>query len=108
MTLAYNRKDTHIQGQKQFRGVVVTSIGDCEHRDLTTGQDPAVLGRWAWHWYQEKNGIALQVVSVYRPNGPDKGGFYTVYARHLRHLLSVDKDNLRDPWLVFLLDLKKK
>jgi hypothetical protein len=51
---------------------------------------------------------ALQVISAYQPNGPDKGGPYTVYAQHLRHLLYVDKDNLRDPWLVFLLNLKKQ
>jgi hypothetical protein len=76
------------------------------HRDLTIGEDPSGLARWAWHHYQGKNGIALRVVSAYQPNGPGTGGPYTVYTQHVRHLCSGDKNNLHDPQTVFIEDLK--
>jgi hypothetical protein len=46
-TLAYNRRDTHVIGQKQFGGVAVTSIGACIHRDMTMGEDTSGLAWWA-------------------------------------------------------------
>jgi hypothetical protein len=42
-TLAYNPKDTKVRGQQQFGGVAVTSIGNCMHQDLTTGEDTSGL-----------------------------------------------------------------
>jgi hypothetical protein len=56
-----------------------------------------------------ENGIALHVVSAYRPNVQGKGGTYTVYAQHLCYLLSSsDKDDIGDPRLIFLINLEKQ
>jgi hypothetical protein len=96
-TLAYNQKDTKVRGQQQFGGVAVTSIGNCMHRDLTTGEDTSGLTGLAWHHYQGKYRIALRVVSPYQPNGPGSGGPCTVYAKHVRHLCQEDKNDLLDP-----------
>lgn len=57
------------------------------HCGMTYGKDTSDLGRWVWHQYQGKDGIALRAVSAYQPNGPGKGGPYTIYAQHLQHLL---------------------
>jgi hypothetical protein len=103
-SLAYNRKDKEVRGQQQFGGVAVTSVGTCMHRNLTTGEDPSGLARWAWHRYQGKDGIALRVVSAYRPNGPGTGGGYIVFAQHICHLS--DNNNFRDPRSTFIEDLE--
>jgi hypothetical protein len=103
-TLAYNRQDKEVRGQQQFGGVAVTSIGDCMHRDLTSGEDPSGLAQWACHCYQGKHGISLRVVSAYRPNGPGTGGGYTVFAQHVRYLS--DNNDIRDPRSAFIEDLE--
>ena len=102
--LAYNRNDRHVKGAQQFGGTSVTSTGSCINRDLEQGEDPSGLGRWAWHKYRGKDNLTLRVVSAYRPNGPGMGGTHTVYAQHLRHLLSTKDD--RDPRVAFCEDLK--
>jgi hypothetical protein len=90
----------------QFGGVAITCIGGCMHQDMSHEEDPSGLARWVWHQYQGKDGVTLCVISSYHPNGPGKGGPYTVYAQHIQYLLSNDKGDFRDPWQVFITDLE--
>jgi hypothetical protein len=109
-SLAYNRTNNKRNPQKnkgkylfqQYGGVALLSTTQAAHRVLSSGKDPAGMGRWTWTHYQGKATVSLKVVSAYRPCLSD--GALGTYSQQVNHLYEQNDD--RCPRQAFLEDLK--
>ena len=100
------KNDSFASGSLQYGGTAVLSLDSTAHQIHSSqgrSYDSTGLARWVATRLAGKNGVAVRVVSVYRPN-PNDTGALSVFMQHLAGLAELNDD--RTPLQAFGEDLR--
>ena len=90
VSTAYNHHDRTCN-QYQPGGVAIITQGDMSLRKQRTGQDPRLMGRWAWQLFRGKNNIKIRVISVYYASEVKEFGRKKAYTQQQRAILKMKR-----------------
>jgi hypothetical protein len=84
--IAYNTNEaTALQTNKQFGGVVLTTVNDLTARLSSSDKDDTNLGRWTSMLFEGSNDHKTRLVTAYRPcKGGEIGSVYSQHQRYFR------------------------
>jgi hypothetical protein len=87
-----------------YGGISQWAMDDAVPRVSEAGVDPTGLGRWGWQRFVGRNGVALRVVTAYRP--VEGRGPRSVWMQQKAFL--VNQQEMGNPRQVFVTDLLKE